>query len=73
MNDTKFRPEFASHILNDAGIEKAQSIGAAFGSLLTFVEQHVPAGRELAIVKTKLEEACFFAKKGMAIQADNQA
>lgn len=29
-------------------------------------------GREFAIVMTKLEEACFFAKKAMALQPENQ-
>jgi hypothetical protein len=30
------------------------------------------ASRRLSIVKTKLEEACFFAKKAMANQKENQ-
>jgi hypothetical protein len=29
-------------------------------------------GREMAIVRTKLEEAAFFAKRAMATQAENQ-
>jgi len=29
-------------------------------------------GREMAIVRMKLEEACFFAKKAMASQKHNQ-
>lgn len=57
---------FAVYMLSDAGKEKAQFISVAFDNLLTSLSGVVGEGRELALVKTKLEEACFFAKKGMA-------
>ena len=63
---------FQVHLLNDVGIQKAQKLQAVFIQFLLDVETLVPGGRELAIVKTKLEEASFFAKKGMAIQKENQ-
>lgn len=57
---------FEVHMLTSEGKDKARAIATAFDALLHSVMQHVPEGRELALVKTKLEEACFFAKKGMA-------
>lgn len=67
--------EFAVHMLNDDGKAKAAKIADAFDTLLntltgvdaaTSDQVLCPPGRELALVKTKLEEACFFAKKAMA-------
>ena len=66
MND-----QFTVHKLNDGGLEKAQAIAEAFDLLLEKLKKEVPEGRELSLVKTKLEEACFFAKKGMARQNEN--
>lgn len=67
------RPEFEVHLLNVRGQQKAKAIAEAFDRLLGEIEQIVPpSGRNIAIVKTKLEEACFFAKKAMAIHLDNQ-
>ena len=63
--------EFAVHMLNADGKEKAGEIALAFDHLLAQLEVLCPAGRELAIVRTKLEEACFFAKKAMASDASN--
>jgi hypothetical protein len=57
---------FQVHLLNDQGKAKAQRIALGFDDLLMELKEIVPEGRELALVKTKLEEACFFAKKGMA-------
>lgn len=64
--------EFAVHMLNENGIEKANKIREIFDETLTKLEQLCMPGRELSIVKTKLEEACFFAKKSMAINLVNQ-
>lgn len=71
--------EFGVHMLNEDGKAKAKAIAEAFDLLLeTLCPADVrlpaicPPGRELAIVKTKLEEACFFAKKAMAMVSQNQ-
>jgi hypothetical protein len=64
--------EFEVHILNESGIQKARDLAGLFDGLLDKVVELVPAGRELSIVRTKLEEACFFAKKGIANAAENQ-
>lgn len=72
--------EFAVHMLNDGGKDKAKAIAAAFDHLVdllttpaTLDDQTVicPPGRETAIMRTKLEEACFFAKKAMASAPGN--
>ena len=65
-------PLFQVHRLNDDGMKKAEEIAAAFNGCLQSVEGMCPIGRELSIVKTKLEEACFFAKKAMANAPENQ-
>lgn len=64
-------PEFQVHMLNDKGKAKAKEIAECFDRCLTGLKLHCPEGRELALVKTKLEEACFFAKKAMANQPEN--
>lgn len=63
---------FEVHMLNEAGKRNAQYIAGAFNDLLDKLGQICPAGREMAITKTKLEEACFFAKKAMASDTSNQ-
>jgi hypothetical protein len=65
--------EFEVHILDSEGIEKAQKIALAFDNLLNTLDPLVGiSGRYPALVRTKLEEAAFFAKKAMAIQPENQ-
>lgn len=66
------RPAFAVHMLNDDGKAKATAIANAFDTLGDELEELCPSGREFAIVMTKLEEACFFAKKSMANDVANQ-
>lgn len=65
-------PLFEVHRLNAHGLNKADRIAAAFDSCLRELVDMCPPGRELALVKTKLEEAAFFAKKSMAAQLENQ-
>lgn len=67
------KPEFAVHMLNDEGKKQAYALAEEFSSLLSYVEELVPAGRERALVITKLQEACFFAKRGVAVQEKYQA
>lgn len=66
---------FAFHKLNASGIVKAQDIANAFHNLLVDLDIAVGPGaksREFALVRTKLEEACFYAKKAMACVPENQ-
>lgn len=63
---------FTVHILNTEGINKARRLQNVFDDLLTEIQSICPEGRELSIVRTKLEEASFFAKKSMAMQKENQ-
>lgn len=76
--------EFGVHMLNDAGKANAKAIAEAFDLLLTtLVEERqistetpkvvplCPPCRETSLLRTKLEEACFFAKKAMASAPGN--
>lgn len=63
---------FKTHLLNENGITKAREVGESFDGLLSKLTALCPEGRELALVKTKLEEACFFAKKAIARLPANQ-
>jgi hypothetical protein len=79
--------EFEVHLLNDRGIDKAKRLAAYFDDLLCRIEEIMDAevtseldsvrkaashNRSMSIVRTKLEEASFFAKKAMAILPENQ-
>lgn len=60
---------FQVHILTDGGKTLATKIAESFDKLLGDLEFYCPKdSREMALVRTKLEEACFFAKKAMAKQ-----
>ena len=63
-------PMFRTHLLNEKGVAVAKSISEAFEQLLV----DLPAGepRCMALVKTHLETACFYAKKGIAVLPENQ-
>lgn len=66
-------PLFQVHMLNEDGKTKANQIAKAFDNLLYALTDVCPPGREMSIVRTKLEEASFFAKKAMAMLPENQA
>ena len=63
---------FQVHMLNEVGKRKAIAIAESFDVLLRDLGNWCPAGREMSIVRTKLEEAAFFAKKAMANESANQ-
>lgn len=74
MNEqAPIHPAFAPHLLNPQGVEKTNRIRWAFSVLLSRLEEEMPASRELAIVRTKLEEACMFALRGVVIAMENRA
>ena len=64
-------PEFEVHILSEDGIKAARMIANVFDETLNQLIALCPEGREFSIVKTKMEEASFFAKKAMAKDPEN--
>ena len=66
------KPLFQYHALNETGKKEVEWISVWFSDLLGSLEAICPAGRELSIVKTKLEEAAFFAKKSVSMLSDRQ-
>lgn len=63
--------EFETYKTNDLGLETIASIRKHFDGLLEDLVHCIPVGRELSLVRTKLEEASFFAVK--AIAKNNQS
>lgn len=61
-------PEYGTWPMSETGVANAEAIRRQFDQLQTNLELLIPAGnaRYLALVKTKLEEACMFAVKGIA-------
>ena len=74
--ETEINELFAFHKLNIDGQAKAVEIAKQFSALLGSLEVMLgdaAKGRDFAIVKTKMQEACFFAKRAMAVVPENQA
>ena len=66
-------PLFEVHKLNKKGMEKASKLVSCFDTTLRDIQLlEISEGRELALVKTHLELACFYAKKAIAKQLGNQ-
>lgn len=65
---------FEFHRLNKTGIYRSHLIQKAFENLVKELKERggLKDSRELSIAITKLEEACFFSKRAMAIQKENQ-
>jgi hypothetical protein len=70
--DGPTNPEFEVHMLSDEGKVKAHAIARTFDACLNRLTTLCPQGRHFNIVRTKLEEAAFFAKKAMASETKNQ-
>ena len=62
--------EFAAVAMNDTAVEKCRVIREAFSEALTAIKQHV-TGRELALATTKMQEACMWAIRGVAMDPAN--
>jgi len=68
------RAEFDVHMLNEHGKGRAFDVAKLFSVCLNNLEAVIGAdGREMAIVRTKMQEAAFFAKRAVAVKAENQA
>lgn len=59
--------EFISYKVTLEGLEKINNVRGYFSALLDRLATCVPDGREFSLVKTKLEEASFFAVKGISV------
>jgi hypothetical protein len=66
-------PLFGYTLLNESGRLKATDVATHFTILLEALEEICPKGRELSIVRTKLEEASFYAKKSLVHFEGNRA
>lgn len=66
------RREFTHHRVNEVGQTKLVAIGEGFSRLLDELESLAPEGREMALVRTKLQEACNWARRAVAAHAVNQ-
>jgi hypothetical protein len=65
---------FMVHRLNEDGMKKADRISDIFEKAYNDLSTVCTIdSREFKIVQQKLEEACFFAKKSMAMVPKNQA
>jgi hypothetical protein len=68
MPQKQIADEFASWQMNETQVEAASIVRQQFDELLSTITNRTPPqnARYLALVKTKLEEASFFAVKGIA-------
>lgn len=57
--------------LSIEGESKAQAVANGFSAFLAQLKSYCPEGRELSLVRTKLQEACFWAKKSVCSEAQN--
>jgi hypothetical protein len=63
----KMNQLFNSFQLTQEGIEKLEKVSIQFDDLLIFLSKQCEESREFSLCKTKLEEACFYAKKSISI------
>lgn len=65
-DNTSPHDRFRHVALSTGGTNATDKVGAIFSDALTRLETVIPPCREHSIVVTKLEEACFFAKRAIA-------
>lgn len=65
------RPEFQSHELSNAGLEKVGIAKEAFSDLLDKLEPLIPPSRPRSEVITLLQTACQWAVRGIAEDTTN--
>ena len=67
-------PLFSSVKLNEIGLTKVDEIRIHFNALLFGLEELLPGNsREISIIRTKLEEASFYAVKAVRNYEGNRA
>lgn len=66
-------PLFSTTKLNEDGVAKATCIREGFNALLILLEDNLPVSREFSIVRTKLEEASFYAIKALRNYEGNRS
>jgi len=68
MAQKQIAPEFSSWEMNETQVKLVHALRGEFDRIQDMIAAITPPqnGRYLALVKTKLEEACFFAVKGIA-------
>ena len=74
MGVAMINPLFSSVKLNEEGLRKVNTIRGAFTQLLLELEYELPGNsREISIIRTKLEEASFYAVKAVRNYEGNRA
>ena len=64
--------EFSAINMDDSAVEKCRVIRKSFSDALSAIKQHVKPGRELALVTTKIQDACMWAIRGVTMDPANQ-
>ena len=64
--------DYGFHKMNSIGQTRSRQIGEMFEELEKNLNLHFFDQRTKALCMTHLETACFFAKKSMALNTDNQ-
>jgi hypothetical protein len=80
VKEEDVRQEFQVHRLNEHGMAKVQKFAGMFDALMAEIEDAAgwsavdrsPSARCVAVARTDLERACFYAKKSVALREENQ-
>lgn len=63
--------EFEFIKLKDEAIKECNDVAILFSTFWDNIQTMCPPGRELSIVKTKLQEASYFSKKSISLEPSN--